>query len=613
MRTEDGYIIQQCLSGDSAAFGLLVEKYRKGIYALAISRVGNLHDAQDITQEVFITAYSKLRTLRSWDNFVGWLYRITSNQCKMFLRNRSRHPDQEFKPEMMDETSIDSYQENQVYESVHEALDSLPDTYREVMNLRFFGGMTVKEISRFLGVSPGTIDRRISGALARLKEGIPDMISTAYRLNQLPATFTFRIVEMVKRIKFHPIVKETGLPWGLSLAMGVMIAVFGLGQYLSITYNANNPTFLPERYVELPIDILKLSPTPALFGKPGNGNIKTGDHNTFSLAPQGEGGVWNRKADMSTGRILFSACAVDGKIYAIGGVNDFNNQITTLEEYDPVTDRWTTRANMLTERAAAGVSVVNGKIYVIGGECKNGWLTSMDEYDPANDKWTRKPQQIPTRREGAATIALNGKIYAMGGMVNSGQTLVALSIVEEYNPATDTWTRKANMLKPRLSFTAAEVNGKIYVFGGFNDKWGNDGTPELEVEEYDPINDIWTKKSANIPTPRVGASSCVINGKIYVIGGSVPPNIMFSRVEAYDPVADKWTKMPDMSIPRFCLSTVAVNGKIYAIGGTNAPPPWRADAILSVVEEYTPEGWPFDAVFHQNNLPTTWGNQKSQK
>ena len=131
MRTEDGYIIQQCLDGDAVAFGLLVEKYKKGIYALAYSRIGDFHDAQDITQEVFIKAYQRLRTLRRWDNFMGWLYRITANQCKDWIRSSSRRPDGAFaedqEPYIVDRPSVDSYRENMVYESVREALDSVPE------------------------------------------------------------------------------------------------------------------------------------------------------------------------------------------------------------------------------------------------------------------------------------------------------------------------------------------------------------------------------------------------------------------------------------------------------------------------------------------------------
>jgi len=64
MRTEDGHIIYKCLNGDRVAYGLLVDKYKESIYALAYSKLGNFHDAEDVTQEVFIKAYQKLRTLK---------------------------------------------------------------------------------------------------------------------------------------------------------------------------------------------------------------------------------------------------------------------------------------------------------------------------------------------------------------------------------------------------------------------------------------------------------------------------------------------------------------------------------------------------------------------
>ncbi len=91
MYTEDGYVIDKCLNGDAAAFGLLVDKYKAYIYALAYSKLGNFHDAEDITQEVFIKAYTKLRTLKRWDKVLAWLYSITSNLCKDFWRKKI-HP-----------------------------------------------------------------------------------------------------------------------------------------------------------------------------------------------------------------------------------------------------------------------------------------------------------------------------------------------------------------------------------------------------------------------------------------------------------------------------------------------------------------------------------------
>jgi RNA polymerase sigma factor (sigma-70 family) len=117
VRTEDGRIIQRCLNGEPEAFGLLVDKYKAGIYAFVYAKLRDFHDAQDVTQEVFIKAYRDLRSLRQWESFVFWLYRIASSHCGKWLRARSRRPDQEFiedqAPKTLEDRSIDSYRQNQ--------------------------------------------------------------------------------------------------------------------------------------------------------------------------------------------------------------------------------------------------------------------------------------------------------------------------------------------------------------------------------------------------------------------------------------------------------------------------------------------------------------------
>lgn len=100
----------------------------------------------------------------------------------------------------------------------------------------------------------------------------------------------------------------------------------------------------------------------------------------------------------------------------------------------------------------------------------------------------------------------------------------SLRIVEEYDPATDTWTKKTDMPTPRSSIATAVVNGKIYVIGGWDG-----GRPVSTVEEYDPLANRW-KKKADMLTPRGGVSTSVVNGKIYAIGGSKNQGV-FAGVE----------------------------------------------------------------------------------
>jgi len=293
---------------------------------------------------------------------------------------------------------------------------------------------------------------------------------------------------------------------------------------------------------------------------------------SVSLAVEG---TWTTKADMPTARLCVSTSAVNGKIYAIGGSTGSNAWyfgISTVEEYDPSTDTWTSKTDIPTARTFFSTSAVNGKIYAIGGMTTEGnHLSTVEEYDPATDTWTRKAD-MPTARSGLATSAVNGKIYAIGGWVGFGSVV---STVEEYDPVTDTWTKKTGMPFGRKCLSSSVVDGKIYAIGGSN-SW--------TVDAYDPATDTWTRK-AHMPTARTVLSTSVVNGKIYAIGG-VPSNTgaAYSIVQEYDAATDTWTTKANMPTARGWLSSSVVNGKIYAIGGASA----YHDSVFSTVEEYNP-------------------------
>jgi RNA polymerase sigma factor (sigma-70 family) len=604
MRTEDGSIIQHCLDGDSAMFGFLVDKYKRSVYALAYSKVNNFHDAQDITQEVFIKAFRNLHTLKSWDNFMGWLSRITLNTCKSWIRSASRRPDSEFaedqKQSSLSYSYMNSYHEDNLFESIKEALDSLPEVYSQVLTLQYFGGMSVNEIAGFLSVSPSTIDRRISEAKTRLKEEMLTMINTVSERYELPSAFTFHIVEIVKNIRIQPISPTKALPWGLSLTAGIIATILSFGVNLNFLDKSESMTgFLSQgaskvlNVGEYPVDVMKIANIPFISNQQMNGNglgsVVPSLQNALFMSPQGQGDTWTKKTDMPTARSYTSSSVVNGKIYVIGGYTD-KDILSTVEEYDPVKDTWTDKANMSTARCGLTTSVLNGKIYAIGGYANGGPVTSIEEYDPAKNKWTIKANMSGNRTYLSSSV-VNGKIYIIGGFFLGNP----LSIVEEYDPKVNECIGKANMPTPRGWLSTSEVNGKIYAIGGTERQDVEFST----VEEYDPILDKWTKK-ADMPKGKMELSTSVVNGKIYVFGGG-------SEVYEYDPVKDKWTNKTDILTTRFFLSTSAVNGKIYVFGGV-LPMKWPNP--LSIVEEYD-TGFISESINFKGKLPTTWGDMRT--
>jgi N-acetylneuraminic acid mutarotase len=147
----------------------------------------------------------------------------------------------------------------------------------------------------------------------------------------------------------------------------------------------------------------------------------------------------------------------------------------------------------------------------------------------------------------------------------------------------DAWTTKAKMLTERSGHSSCVVNGKIYVIGGVKD---TNSLTISTVEVYDPATDIWITKSGNMQTPRSYTAACAVNGKIYVIGGVLKVlGDGLSIVDEYDPAADTWTRKTDMPTARVAHSASVVNGKIYAIGGK----PKHGVTPFSIVEEYDPE------------------------
>jgi N-acetylneuraminic acid mutarotase len=254
--------------------------------------------------------------------------------------------------------------------------------------------------------------------------------------------------------------------------------------------------------------------------------------------------TWTTRANMPSVRHALGAAAVDEIVYAIGGWGG-GDQHSTVEAYDPATDKWAKKASMPAKRTGLSSSVVavDEKIYVISGLGPGtGIFSIVMVYDPATDKWTRKAN-IPTARMDHAACVIDGRIYVSGGSLAWPRTPTT-SIVEVYDPATDTWARVSDMPHPRQRHSASAVDGKMYIIGGQDDavlKLFDEGKLEENelgelfsiVDVYDPTTDTWTT-SVSHPFVTTGHAAAVVDGKIYTMSGR-RGNEIYSTVYEFDP------------------------------------------------------------------------------
>jgi len=240
-------------------------------------------------------------------------------------------------------------------------------------------------------------------------------------------------------------------------------------------------------------------------------------------------------------------------------------------------NEWTGMASMPTARGGLGVAVVNGKIYAIGGVDNDAQLAVNEEYDPATDTW-RARAPMPTARSGFAVAVFQNKIYVIGGTVGDSANLGFTGATEVYDPATNSWKSNAAMPTPRADLCASVVNGKIYLIGG-KEYWG-DGPLYHEVnvnEVYDPVSNSWTTGS-RIPIPVFGYASAVVDDKIYVFGGARQLLEEFNNLsfvgsnQVYDAVNDMWssgTGLPDAGSFAAAEATRGLTApkRVYVVGG----------------------------------------------
>lgn len=177
--TSDEHIVELALTGDAEAFGELVRRWERRIFALSYGMLGREEDARDATQETFLAAFKNLRGFRGEAKVSSWLHRIAVNQCitrqrRAKVRSESALEDEQQKNTTsfsapLEESPANTAEGREQTLAVRKAVNSLPIELRQVVVMKEFEDLTFREISEALDVPLSTVKSRLYTALKQLQ------------------------------------------------------------------------------------------------------------------------------------------------------------------------------------------------------------------------------------------------------------------------------------------------------------------------------------------------------------------------------------------------------------------------------------------------------------
>jgi RNA polymerase sigma-70 factor, ECF subfamily len=179
MASTDEELVARTVAGDADSFNQLILRWERPIYALAYRVIGRDEDARDVCQEAFLRAFRGLPGFKGQAKFSSWLYRITLNLCRDWIRRQRRTPVVSM-PEGVDIVELASDQgpmesiedlvaRNQLSQTVNVAMRYLPEEQRTAIILKEYHGLTFQEIADLQGCPLSTVKTRLYQGLSVLR------------------------------------------------------------------------------------------------------------------------------------------------------------------------------------------------------------------------------------------------------------------------------------------------------------------------------------------------------------------------------------------------------------------------------------------------------------
>lgn len=177
----DEQLIAATLEGDVSSFGTIVERYWNMAVALALSRIDDPIEAEDVAQESFIKVYSQLGKLRDPSRFGGWLSKIVAQQCTNVIRKKARERKVlRRESDALEALASASYTNPKLTDEeahfVRRAVSRLPEKSQKVIIMRFVAGFSTEQIASNLGKRHGTVRVWLHRAYQKLRKELAPLL-----------------------------------------------------------------------------------------------------------------------------------------------------------------------------------------------------------------------------------------------------------------------------------------------------------------------------------------------------------------------------------------------------------------------------------------------------
>jgi len=168
----DGELVSAALQGQTQAFGVLVTRYMRPGYLVALSVTGNPEDAEDVSQEAFLVALKRLEDCRDPERFGGWFLTIVRNRARNLLRREHLRRGEELTPEFFPGPGgpAEDLKQLEIREQLAIGLEGLSEVRREVLLLHDLEGWKHREIAVRLGIPDGTVRSHLHFARKHLRD-----------------------------------------------------------------------------------------------------------------------------------------------------------------------------------------------------------------------------------------------------------------------------------------------------------------------------------------------------------------------------------------------------------------------------------------------------------